>query len=97
MTGRRTPPPSARELRQRTLPSNRGLSRKQSAVYLGLSAKTFSQSVKNGHLPPPRLIPTAGGAVERWDLKELDDAFDRLPHRGDAGHPPAPVRRLFDL
>lgn len=97
MTGQRKPPLSAREVRQQTQP-RRQLRRRESAIYCGYSDKTFSNLVKLGRLPQPRVTNTGRGEIETWDINELDEAIDRLPHRGESvGTPAAPVRRLFDL
>lgn len=52
----------------------RGLSREQSAEYLGVSPSKFSQMVLDGRMPRP--IRIDGRVV--WDKVELDAAFDAL-------------------
>jgi hypothetical protein len=92
---RRTVSPSARELRQQTLP-RRALTRSEAAMYVGVSARVFSRLVKAGRAPMPKVIATAPGSVlERWDLQQLDAFIDSLPSRGGASG--APARRLFSL
>jgi predicted DNA-binding transcriptional regulator AlpA len=59
--------------RENILPTNlppRGLSRVQSAAYIGVSVSLFDQLVKDGRMPEPvrlnsRLV---------WDRLQLDDA-----------------------
>jgi predicted DNA-binding transcriptional regulator AlpA len=63
--------------RQNTLPTNlppRGLSRVQSAAYIGVSATLFDQLVKDGRMPQP--IHLNSRVV--WDRLQLDDAFAAL-------------------
>jgi hypothetical protein len=43
----------------------------------------FDVMVADGRMPPPKQI----NARLVWDLRELDDAFDALPHKGAAGGP----------
>ena len=96
---RRTPPLSARELRQQTLP-RRALDRTETAIYLGVSPRTLSKLVAAGRAPQPRVISTtAGSTIEVWDVAELDGFIDKLPHRGDAASAPGlpPRRRPFSL
>jgi len=100
MTAQRTPPLSARELRQRTLP-RRGLGRTEAANFIGVAPRTFSRLVTAGHMPKPRVITTASGSIERWDVTELDAAVDALPHRDEPALAPdlsqPPKRRPFSL
>ena len=56
----------------------RGLSRVESAVYVGVSPSLFDGMVKDGRMPMPRTIN--GRLV--WDIWELDEAFSALPHKG---------------
>ena len=56
----------------------RGLSREQAAAYFGICASTFDKLVADGEAPHPRTI--RGRNI--YDVKELDEYFDRLPHRG---------------
>jgi predicted DNA-binding transcriptional regulator AlpA len=54
----------------------RGLSRDQSAAYVGLSAWSFDQMVAAGTMPSAKRLK--GRVV--WDRVQLDKAFDRLPN-----------------
>lgn len=54
----------------------RGLNREQVAAYVGISPTTFDVLVDKGLMPPPRLLE----ARRVWDLREVDQAFDLLPH-----------------
>ena len=59
----------------------RGLSRIESAIYLGCSPSKFDDLRKDGRIGPARLID--GRKV--WDVRELDLAFEALPlESGDA-------------
>jgi len=58
----------------RTIP-RRGLSREESAVYIGISPSKFDEMRKDGRVGPPRLID--GRKV--WDVHSLDLTFDDLP------------------
>jgi predicted DNA-binding transcriptional regulator AlpA len=60
------------------LPEKRGLSRVEAAQYIGVSSTLFDVMVNDGRMPPPREI----NARIVWDRRELDVAFDNLPHRG---------------
>jgi predicted DNA-binding transcriptional regulator AlpA len=60
--------------RARPIP-RRGLSRIESAMYLGISPSKFDEMVKDGRMPKARSID--GRKV--WDIHELDAAFDELP------------------
>jgi hypothetical protein len=53
----------------------RGLSRDESAMYLGISSGKFDELVNSGRMPPPRRIDSR----RVWDIRSLDVAFDRLP------------------
>lgn len=55
----------------------RGLGEDDAAAYVGVSAPLFRQAVRDGRMPTP--IPFGRRLV--WDLKALDDAFDRLGGR----------------
>jgi predicted DNA-binding transcriptional regulator AlpA len=52
----------------------RGLSREQSAQYIGISPSLFDQLVKDGRMPKPKRI----NARTVWDRRKLDEAFDAL-------------------
>lgn len=57
----------------------RGLSRVQAAAYIGVGATKFDEMVADGRMPQPRQID--GRLV--YDLRQLDEAFDALPTRGE--------------
>jgi predicted DNA-binding transcriptional regulator AlpA len=60
----------------------RGLSRDESAAYVGVGVTLFDRAVKDRTMPEPfRLY----GRV-LWDVRDLDDAVDRL--KGKAGGAP---------
>ena len=64
------------------LPSSlapRGLSRVQSAVYIGVGATLFDKMVEDGRMPVPKRINSR--AV--WDRQALDEAFAGLPSDED--------------
>jgi predicted DNA-binding transcriptional regulator AlpA len=52
----------------------RGLSRDESAMYIGISAGKFDELVADGRMPTP--VKIDGRKV--WDLRALDLAFDTL-------------------
>jgi predicted DNA-binding transcriptional regulator AlpA len=52
----------------------RGLSRDESAMYIGISAGKFDELVADGRMPTP--VKIDGRKV--WDLRALDLAFDAL-------------------
>jgi hypothetical protein len=54
----------------------RGLSRVDSAAYVGVGPTKFDAMVSDGRMPPPRRID--GRRV--WDVVEIDSCFDNLPH-----------------
>lgn len=58
----------------------RGLDRVDAATYVGVSPGHFDKLVDDGVMPQPRM---AGDEKLVWDIRELDEAFDRLPHRGE--------------
>lgn len=93
----RRPPLSARELRQQNL-LRRNLRRPEAAAYMAISERQFSQQVKQGRIPPPKVINTGRSEIQVWTIEMLDEVIDRLPSRGNAaGAQVAPVRRLFNL
>lgn len=61
---------------QRVAP--RGLNREQASAYVGVSAGTFDKLVDTAAMPRPRMA----GTRLIWDIQELDQAFDELPHAG---------------
>ena len=52
----------------------RGLSRKDAAAYVGISASKFDSIIIDGLMPNPVRI----GARTIWDRDELDECFDKL-------------------
>ena len=56
-----------------------GVNRIEAATYIGVSASKFDQMVKDGRMPPPKLIDTR----RVWDIRQLNSAFDRLPGGDD--------------
>ena len=53
----------------------RGLSRDESAMYIGVSPSKFDELVSDGRMPAP--VKIDGRKV--WDIRHLDLAFDALP------------------
>jgi predicted DNA-binding transcriptional regulator AlpA len=45
-------------------------------MYCGISSTLFDQLVADGRMPRPRRI----NGRKVWDVRELDLAFDALPH-----------------
>ena len=66
------------QIRGATMP-RRGLSRDESAMYLGIGVGLFDELRAAGKVAPPRLI----GNRKLWDIRDLDMAFESLP-REDA-------------
>lgn len=62
------------QFRGATMP-RRGLSRDESAMYLGVGVGTFDELRAAGKVAPPRVI----GNRKLWDIRDLDIAFDALP------------------
>ena len=52
----------------------RGLSRDESAMYIGVSPSKFDELVADGRMPKP--VKIDGRRV--WDIRQLDLAFDAL-------------------
>lgn len=63
------------------LPIRRGLGEAEAALYIGISSTKFSELVKAGQMPRPRLI----GRRRVWDIDDLDAAFRGLPYEGESG------------
>jgi len=61
----------------------RGLSREESAMYLGVCGTTFDNMRADGQIEPPKMI----GTRRLWDIRDLDIAFDSLPREGVASAP----------
>ena len=57
----------------------RGLSREQSAAYIGVSPSTFDKLINEGVMPGPKKL--RGRLV--WDRKRIDECFDALNDDGD--------------
>lgn len=53
----------------------RGLSRVQSACYIGVSPTLFDKMVADGRMPQPKRI----NSRTVWDRYRLDEAFETLP------------------
>ena len=58
----------------------RGLSKIEAAEYVGVGKTKFNDLVNSNRMPSPRLADTK----PVWDVRELDDYFDRLPIKGEA-------------
>lgn len=58
----------------------RGLSRAEAARYIGVGIRLFDQMIEKHLMPPAK----AAGGKFVWDVRELDAAFDELPHIGDS-------------
>ena len=55
----------------------RGLNRTEAAEYIGIGTTKFDALVEDRRMPSPKLIDKRNV----WDVRELDDYFDRLPVR----------------
>lgn len=78
-----SPDPRQSKGRANVLPLSlppRGLSRVESAAYIGVSPTKLDEMVRDGRMPRPKRID--GRVV--WDRKQLDAAFDALPDDGAA-------------
>ncbi len=64
----------------------RGLSRLEAAHYIGTSASLFDAMVADKRMPAPRCV----NSRRIWDIRELDSAFDALPHQGESSGPGNP-------
>jgi hypothetical protein len=71
-------PPRAGSLPLGVMP--RGLSRVQSAEYVGVSPTKFDELVDDGRMPKPKRID----GRRLWDVRALDRAFDRLDGEAEA-------------
>ena len=58
----------------------RGLSRVQSALFVGVGKTLFDEMVKDGRMPAPKRI----NSKTIWDRLALDEAFADLPSDADA-------------
>jgi predicted DNA-binding transcriptional regulator AlpA len=72
--------------RQTALPANlppRLITREKAAAYISVSSALFDRMVQDGLMPPPKSL---GDKRKAWDIRELDEAIDRLPSpRGGLG------------
>ena len=59
----------------------RGLSREDSAMYLGVSPSKFDEMREDGRVGPSKLIDNR----KVWDVRHLDDVFDNLPTENGDG------------
>lgn len=50
--------------------------REAAAAYVSVSAGMFDKMVETGLMPQPKRL---GDRRKAWDVRELDDAIDRLP------------------
>lgn len=68
----------------------RGLSRTETAAYIGVSVTLFDEMVKDGRMPRPKQV----NARTVWDRRRVDLAFDALAEQdGGAGNAePQPIR-----
>jgi hypothetical protein len=67
----------ARALSETRPVPRRGLSREESAMYIGVSPSLFDQMVADGRMPGPKLV----NSRTIWDRWALDRAFETLPDR----------------
>ena len=67
----------ARALSETRPVPRRGLSREESAMYIGVSPSLFDQMVADGRMPGPKLL----NSRTIWDRWALDHAFETLPDR----------------
>ncbi len=67
-----------RKLHIRTYPT-RGRSLEEAAAHVGVGKTKFEEMVAQADMPEPHVH---GGRCI-WDVYELDDAFERLPRRGE--------------
>jgi hypothetical protein len=58
----------------------RGLSRKEAALYLGISPSKFDELRKDGRVGPAHII----GGRKVWDVRALDEAFESFPLEDDS-------------
>ncbi len=56
------------------------LKRYEAAAYLSVSENKFDEMVRDGRMPPPKLIDRR----KAWDVYELDARIDNLPSDGDS-------------
>jgi predicted DNA-binding transcriptional regulator AlpA len=73
--------------RENILPTNlppRGLSRVQSAAYIGVSVTLFDELVRDGRMPQPIRL----NSRVLWDRFQLDEAFASLSDSDRGGDDP---------
>jgi excisionase family DNA binding protein len=58
----------------------RGRSLDEASAHVGVGKTKFEEMVTQGEMPQPRVH---GGRCI-WDVYELDEAFERLPRRGES-------------
>ena len=56
----------------------RGLSRVLAAAYINVSPTKFGEMVRDGRMPPPKVIDRR----KVWDRRQLDESFEGLPIDG---------------
>lgn len=61
-----------------TLPP-RLIGREAAAAYVSVAPNTFDAMVREGRMPPPRVLTSGRKA---WDVRLLDKAIDSLPLEG---------------
>jgi len=69
----------ARALSETRPVPRRGLSREESAMYIGVSPSLFDEMVADRRMPGPKLV----NSRTIWDRWALDLAFESLPDRDD--------------
>ena len=67
----------ARTLSETRPVPRRGLSREESAMYIGVSPSLFDKMVADRRMPGPKLV----NSRTIWDRWALDRAFETLPDR----------------
>ena len=56
----------------------RGFSKPEAAAHIGVGVTKFTELVATGQMPKPRMADTK----LIWDIRELDEYFDRFPVKG---------------
>jgi predicted DNA-binding transcriptional regulator AlpA len=67
-------PHSLHQSVKKALYPRRGLSRKEAALYIGVSPSLFDELVKSGEMPQPLRIKRR----TVWDRHQLDECFEAL-------------------
>lgn len=65
-------------LSKRTTITPRGLSIEDAAAYVGLTIKAYREAVRRKLYPGPMCDPRTGRATNRYDLRAIDLAMDRM-------------------